>query len=79
MYRAGETGDAEAVMAVPGLRAADFAFDRDRRRLIAVGERHKGDHDPEPENLLIAISLEGGAEDDVRRSSRAATSTPIPD
>ena len=62
VYRAGES---EPVAAVAGLRAADFAYDRDRRRLIAVGERHAGDHDPAPENLLIAIALEGGTDDAV--------------
>ncbi|HWN82367.1 MAG TPA: hypothetical protein VNM87_09755, partial [Candidatus Udaeobacter sp.] len=42
-----------------GLRYADFALDRARRRLYAVREDHTtGGH--EPENTLVAIDLTGG-------------------
>ena len=67
VYRIGGDGDAHVVMAVPGMRAADFTLDRNHRRLIAVGERHEGDHDPSPENLLIGISLDDDADGPVSR------------
>jgi dipeptidyl aminopeptidase/acylaminoacyl peptidase len=42
-----------------GWRFADFCLDRAFSRLIAVGEYHDGDHDPKPENALVAIKLAG--------------------
>src|SRR5689334_15560517 len=44
----------------PDLRFADFALDRSRRRLLAVGERHGG-RKGRPSNLLVAIDLASGA------------------
>ncbi len=40
------------------LRFADMDYDARRRRLVAVGERHEGDGH-HPENLLVAVDLEG--------------------
>ena len=43
----------------PDCRFADFILDKSRQRLIAVGERHSAG-DKEPENFLVAISLQDG-------------------
>lgn len=40
------------------MRFADFTVDAARRRLICVGEDHG--RDGEPENLLVAVSFDGG-------------------
>ncbi|MGI9413150.1 MAG: prolyl oligopeptidase family serine peptidase, partial [Hyphomicrobiales bacterium] len=61
VYRVDGAGAFDKIAVAPGFRAADFAYDRDRRRLIAVGERHAGDHDAMPENLLVRIGLGGEA------------------
>lgn len=52
----GQAGPARITDA-PGMRFADMVVDRARERLIAVAERHRGDHDPTPENLLVAVDL----------------------
>ncbi|MGI9372707.1 MAG: S9 family peptidase [Hyphomicrobiales bacterium] len=41
-------------------RFADFCIDATRRRLIAVGEYHREEHDPSPENALVTVSLTDG-------------------
>lgn len=49
---------------VPDTRFADFTFDRARRRLIAVAERHRAGHDV-PDNLLVSVALDGEARGEV--------------
>jgi dipeptidyl aminopeptidase/acylaminoacyl peptidase len=44
----------------PDMRFADFELDRARRRLVAVGERHRGSQG-RPRNLLVTIDLASGA------------------
>lgn len=65
-------GDAEParITDAPDLRFADMVVDRGRNRLIAVAERHRGDHDTSPENLLVAIDLKA---DNRGRVSELAT------
>ncbi len=60
IYLANDDGEISRITAAPGWRFADFCLDEARNRLIAVAERHKGEHDPSPENLLAAISLDNG-------------------
>jgi len=40
-------------------RFADFTYDRLRRRLICVAERHGGRVGADPRNMLVAITLDG--------------------
>lgn len=51
----------ERITDAPDLRFADMALDTSRKRLIAVAERHApgNDHAP-PQNLLVAVGLDGG-------------------
>ncbi|MBS0244466.1 MAG: S9 family peptidase, partial [Proteobacteria bacterium] len=52
-------GKPERLTSEPRVRFADMTLDRRRRRLIAVAERHGAKPDAEPENLLVAVALEG--------------------
>ncbi|HRD75491.1 MAG TPA: prolyl oligopeptidase family serine peptidase [Hyphomicrobiaceae bacterium] len=61
--RPGETP--ERLTQAPDTRFADFTLDRARRRLICVAERTSADP-TRPENLLVAIGLEGSARGAVR-------------
>ncbi|MGI9384265.1 MAG: S9 family peptidase [Methyloligellaceae bacterium] len=57
----------------PQLRFADLSFDRRRRRLIAVAERHLDrDDSHHPENLLVAIDLQAAPEASVTPVSEGA-------
>jgi dipeptidyl aminopeptidase/acylaminoacyl peptidase len=60
VYRLEGRGTPVRITDVPGMRFADFALDRARRRLIAVAEAHVNPMGPEPSpprNLLVAIAL----------------------
>jgi dipeptidyl aminopeptidase/acylaminoacyl peptidase len=48
----------------PEMRFADLIFDEQFNRLICVGER-KGKNGNHPENLLVAINLEGGGDQSI--------------
>ncbi|MEM7428239.1 MAG: prolyl oligopeptidase family serine peptidase [Pseudomonadota bacterium] len=61
VYLASDEGEITRITNAPGMRFADFCLDEARGRLIAVAERHEGDHDPAPQNLLAAIDLSAGA------------------
>ncbi|MGE0701963.1 MAG: prolyl oligopeptidase family serine peptidase [Hyphomicrobiaceae bacterium] len=53
-------GAPKRITTAPDMRFADMALDRARNRLIAVAERHAGgDSHSHPENLLVAVGLEG--------------------
>lgn len=51
-------GEAPQPITEPGLRYADFCFDARRGALIAVREDHRH-NDAEPENAIVAISVNG--------------------
>jgi dipeptidyl aminopeptidase/acylaminoacyl peptidase len=61
VYLLGEDGSIARITDEKRMRFADPAFDRERRRLIAVAERHRetkaGEAHPMPDNLLVSISL----------------------
>lgn len=61
IYRLGEDGSVARITDEKRMRFADPAFDRERRRLIAVAERHPeakaGEAHAMPENLLVSISF----------------------
>lgn len=60
IYLANVDGEISRITDAPGWRFSDFCLDAARNRLIAVAERHEGEHDPSPENLLAAIDLASG-------------------
>ncbi len=54
--------DPQRVTNAKTTRFADMCLDAPRKRLIAVAERHKaGDDHAQPENLIVAIGLDGRA------------------
>ncbi|WP_137391716.1 S9 family peptidase [Rhodoligotrophos defluvii] len=55
----GTVGGVVPLTTVKYYRFADFTYDRWRRRLIAVAERHGGTTMAEPKNLLVEIPLDG--------------------
>ncbi|MGF7162091.1 dipeptidyl aminopeptidase/acylaminoacyl peptidase [Rhodoligotrophos appendicifer] len=55
------SGAVTALTEVSGYRFADFSYDRMRRRLIAVAERHGPEESTDPKNMLVAIPLDGRA------------------
>jgi dipeptidyl aminopeptidase/acylaminoacyl peptidase len=60
IYAIEAEGEPERITDAPGMRFADMVVDWQRERLIAVAEHHRGDHDPMPANLLVAIDLAEG-------------------
>ncbi len=61
IYLVDPTGDISRITNADGWRFADYCLDAERQRLIAVAEKHEGEHDPSPQNLLAAIDLGSGA------------------
>ena len=47
----------EPITAENNYRYADFCYDKHRHRLICVAENH--DNEPEPENTIVAVPLDG--------------------
>ena len=60
-------GAIERITEKDGWRFSDLCLDEANRRLIGVAEIHRQDHDPEPENVLAAISLQPGQSGQVER------------
>jgi dipeptidyl aminopeptidase/acylaminoacyl peptidase len=59
IHRADAAGD-RAVSRGEGWRFAEMSMDRERGRIIAVGERH-APGEPYPENGVVAVALDDGA------------------
>ncbi|MEM8687019.1 MAG: prolyl oligopeptidase family serine peptidase [Pseudomonadota bacterium] len=53
-------GTIERITEEEGWRFSDLCLDGANGRLIGVAEIHRKEHDPEPENVLVAISLHPG-------------------
>jgi dipeptidyl aminopeptidase/acylaminoacyl peptidase len=60
IWRLAPRGKPERITEAPTMRFADMVLDAGRKRLIAVAERHsETDAHAQPENLIVAIGLEG--------------------
>jgi dipeptidyl aminopeptidase/acylaminoacyl peptidase len=57
LYRSDEGGDPRPITPAAALRYADFVFDPDRDRLIAVREDHRAEG--EAVNTIVALDLDG--------------------
>ena len=51
---------ARQIVAMPGCRYADFCFDLERRRVLAVREDHRNRPETDPEAAIVALPLETG-------------------
>lgn len=67
IYLVEADGTIARITQADGWRFSDMCLDEANGRLIAVAEIHSQEHDPEPENVLAAISLKSERLGDVGR------------